>query len=179
MKIAIIVAVADNGVIGNNGTLPWQLSDDLKWFKQHTTGKPVVMGRSTFESIGRVLPNRPNIVLTRRADFSPDGVTTTHTFRGAVQLAAKAAHALEAREIMIIGGSQVYTEALPQTNRIYLTRVHGHFTGDTYFPVLDKDHWTLVSEVKHPVDTDHPVPFTFQILERSGAMNSLRAENVC
>ena len=126
--ISIIVAASTNNVIGVQGELPWKISDDLKRFKQLTMGKPIVMGRLTWESIGRALPGRQNIVITRRADYQADGCDVVES--GAAALAA----AGDVEEIMIIGGGQIYDLFLPKTNRLYVTRVHTEIEGDAFFP---------------------------------------------
>jgi dihydrofolate reductase len=133
--ISIIVAASTNNVIGARGKLPWRLSDDLKRFKQLTMGKPIVMGRLTWESIGRPLPGRQNIVLTRQADFAAEGCDVVAS--PADVLAA----ATDAEELMIIGGSQVYELFLPQASRLYVTRVRAEIDGDAFFPEIDESVW--------------------------------------
>ena len=132
--ITLIVAVADNGVIGRDNALPWHLPEDLKRFKRLTMGKPIVMGRKTFESIGKPLPGRQNIVVTRDANYRRDGVTVVHDVDAAVRAAGEAA------EIMIIGGAELFRLFLPRATRIHLTRVHGDIAGDVMWPALD-DTW--------------------------------------
>lgn len=139
--ISLIVAVSTNDVIGADGDLPWRLSDDLKRFKAVTMGKPVVMGRKTYESIGRPLPGRQNIVVTRQDSFMADGCDVVRSTAEAI------AAARGADEIMVIGGSQIYAAFLPLAERIYLTRVHTEVEGDVFFPPLDNQEWReLVSE---------------------------------
>lgn len=133
--ISLIVAAATNNVIGVNGKLPWHLSDDLKRFKAITMGKPIVMGRKTYESIGRPLPGRQNIVITTQADFVADGCDVVASSAAAITAAGNAA------EIMIIGGGQIYALFLPKADRIYLTRVCVEVKGDAYFPALDDSIW--------------------------------------
>ena len=133
--ISLIVAAATNNVIGVNGKLPWHLSDDLRRFKAITMGKPLVMGRKTYESIGRPLPGRQNIVITTQADFVADGCDVVASSAAAITAAGNAA------EIMIIGGGQIYALFLPQADRIYLTRVCVEVKGDAYFPTLDDSIW--------------------------------------
>ncbi len=166
MKIALIVAVADNGVIGNGGKLPWHLPDDLAWFKQQTTGKPVIMGRGTYESIARLLPYRPNIILTSQKDYRIPGALIAHDIDDAIAKATQEAHRLGAEELMVIGGQRVYADFLPRAHRIYLTRVHKEVAGDAYFPEFKRSDWKKVVEVRHPADAQHAVAFTSQILER-------------
>lgn len=145
--ISIIVAVSTNNVIGSEGGLPWKLSDDLKRFKRLTMGKPIVMGRRTWESIGRPLPGRQNIVLTGQTGFDAPGCDV------AASPAEALAAAGNANEIMIIGGSQIYALFLPKASRLYLTRVHAEIDGDTHFPEIAEHQWRLVdSEAREPDD---------------------------
>ena len=135
--VAFVVALSDNGVIGKNGDLPWHIPEDLKHFKAVTMGKPIIMGRKTYLSIGKPLPGRTNIVLTRQEDFKADGVQVVHSFDDALS----AARAENPEEIMVIGGAQVYEEALSRADRLYLTYVHKEVEGDTYFPSFNEDEW--------------------------------------
>ena len=160
MMISIIVAASENGVIGVQGELPWRLSDDLRRFKQLTMGKPIVMGRKTWDSIGRPLPGRQNIVITRQADFDARGCDVVRSREAAV------AAAQGAPELMIIGGSQVYELFLPDAARVYLTRVHAQIKGDAHFPVLDAAEWELVDEERHPADERNEYDFSFRRFER-------------
>ena len=141
IRVAIVVAVAKNGVIGAGGDLAWRISDDLKWFKKVTLGKPVVMGRKTFESIGKALPGRDNIVITRSANLSVDGVFITDGIDTALTLARECAEASGAEEICIIGGGEIYNQTLPLADLIYLTRVDASVEGDVSFPALDSGLW--------------------------------------
>lgn len=147
MKLAIIVAAAKNGVIGNNNQLPWHLPQDLKYFKSVTLGKPVIMGRKTYESIGRPLPGRTNIVVTRSADWKVDGVVVVNSIEQALEEARKAiaASATPVEEAMIIGGAEIYRTALPMVNKVYLTRVEVEIEGDAFFPALPEAEWQLAS----------------------------------
>lgn len=160
--ISIIVATSMNDVIGIRGDLPWKLSDDLKRFKQLTMGKPIVMGRLTWESIGRPLPGRQNIVLTRQADFAADGCDVVAS--PAEALAAVA----EAEEIMIIGGGQIYELFLPKASRLYVTRVQASIDGDAFFPGIDETTWQLVDRVPHAADDANEYAFEFRTYERRG-----------
>lgn len=160
--ISIIVATSMNDVIGIRGDLPWKLSDDLKRFKQLTMGKPIVMGRLTWESIGRPLPGRQNIVLTRQADFAADGCDVVAS--PAEALAAVA----EAEEIMIIGGGQIYALFLPKASRLYVTRVQASIDGDAFFPGIDEATWRLVDRVPHAADDANEYAFEFRTYERRG-----------
>lgn len=143
--LALIAALADNGVIGAAGKLPWKLSSDLRRFKTLTLGKPVIMGRKTFQSIGRPLPGRVNIVITRQADFSPEGVLLVHDLDAALELAAQEAAKAGAGEIMVIGGGEIYRQAIGRAQRLYLTHVHAAPPGDSFFPPLDPVHWRKIS----------------------------------
>jgi dihydrofolate reductase len=160
-RVALVVAMADNGVIGRGGGLPWHLPDDLKYFKVVTLGKPVLMGRRTFESIGKPLPGRRNLVLSRAAAASAPGVEYVHSVEQARALAAGAA------ELCVIGGAEVYALALPLATRIYLTRVHGSVTGDVCFPLRDFAAWRQSESVEHPADARHAYAMSFVTLERS------------
>jgi len=158
MIISMIVAASTNNVIGRAGELPWHLSEDLKRFKAVTMGKPIVMGRLTYESIGRPLPGRQNIVLSSRARYAPRGC---HVVRSADEALSAAA---DAEEVMIIGGGHVYAAFLPMASRIYLTRVHANIDGDTFFPLLDEAEWELVSSEEFPNLNGYG--FSIQQLER-------------
>ncbi len=162
--ISFVVARADNGVIGRDNALPWHLPADLKHFKRLTVGKPIVMGRRTFESIGRPLPGRHNIVLTRDPDWRADGVTVVGNLAEAV-----AAGGLDPRtrveEVMIIGGAAVYADALPIATRIYLTEVHDAPGGDTILPPFAPDRWRETAREDHPAEDGKPA-YSFVTLER-------------
>ncbi len=148
MKLAIIVAVAKNGVIGRNNQLPWHLPQDLKYFKKVTLGKPVIMGRKTYESIGKPLPGRTNIVVTRSKDWSAaDGVVVTNSFEQALSAAQKVLEEdpLASNEVMVIGGAEIYRSALQFVDRIYLTRVALEPQGDAFFDALGELDWVLES----------------------------------
>jgi dihydrofolate reductase len=157
--ITLIVAVADNGVIGRDNALPWHLPDDLKRFKRLTLGKPIVMGRKTFESIGKPLPGRHNIVVTRDANYCRAGVTVVHGIDEAVAAANGAA------EIMIIGGAELFRMFLPRATRVHLTRVHAEVEGDVVWPTLD-DSWRVVESEPHVADERHASPMTFEVWEK-------------
>lgn len=159
--IALVVAMAENGVIGNANRLPWHLPADLKHFKAVTMGKPILMGRKTYESIGRPLPGRRNLVLTRNADFSAPGVETVRTLDEAIERTAAAA------ELMIIGGAELYRLALPRAQRIHLTRVHAPIAGDTRFPPCDWSEWREAGRGQHAADEQNVYAMTFLTLERA------------
>ena len=141
MIISLIVAVADNGIIGRGGTLPWRISSDLKTFRRLTMGKPMIMGRRTFESLGKPLDGRDNIIVTRNTDYEPEGTIVARDFAAALGIAHKCAHARGADEIAVIGGTAVFEAALPIATRIYKTEVHGNPPGDAYFPPVDWSEW--------------------------------------
>ncbi len=141
MRIALVVAVAENGVIGSNGKLPWRISDDLKWFKKTTKGKPLVMGRKTFESLPGALPGRDNIVITRSSSWSAPGAIRAGGVDEALNIAAQYAKARGSDEICVIGGAEIYRQAINQAERIYLTRVRARVEGDAHFPQLSSADW--------------------------------------
>ncbi len=145
IRLAMIAAMSRNRVIGRDNALPWHISADLKHFKRTTLGKPVVMGRKTFESIGRPLPGRTNIVVTRQKDYCPDGVRVATSTASALALADEVAAADGADEVMVIGGEQLYRSLLPHAERLYLTEVDAEVEGDAFFPDLDA-RWEVASE---------------------------------
>ena len=163
MTISLVVAASSNNVIGRDGGLPWHLPDDLRQFKRLTTGKPVIMGRTTFESIGKPLPDRHNIVMTRDPDFAADGCDIVSSISEALDLVD------ESEEAMIIGGGQVYLDFLPLADRIYLTRVQADVEGDTHFPDIDEAEWRLVSSEHHAADDEHRYAFDVMVFERRRA----------
>lgn len=140
-KIALIVAVARNGIIGKDGTLPWRLSSDLKTFRRLTMGKPLVMGRRTFDSLGKPLDGRDNIVVTRNSAFHPQGADVFASLDAAMDHARDCAKARNASEIMVIGGAEIFRELLPVADRIYWTEVEADVGGDTIFPAFDRSRW--------------------------------------
>jgi len=158
--ISLIVATSANGVIGRGGELPWHLSDDLKRFKQLTMGKPIVMGRKTFDSIGRALPGRQNIVLTKQSEFIADGCDVVSSVDAAVTTAGGAG------EIMVIGGSEIYALFLPLANCIYMTRVQVDVDGDTRFPELDDEQWQETEHENHGAGESNDYEFTTSVLQR-------------
>ena len=158
--ISIIVAASTNNVIGAGGELPWKISDDLLRFKALTLGKPVVMGRLTWESIGRPLPGRQNIVITRQADFSADGCDVVASSTAALTVAG------DAEEIMIIGGSQIYDLFLPKAGFLYLTRVQTEVDGDVFFPSISEADWELVDFESHDAGDGNEFAFDFSTYER-------------
>jgi len=158
--ISIIVAVSTNNVIGDRGALPWRIPDDLKRFKRLTLGKPIVMGRLTWESIGRPLPGRQNIVITRQADFVAAGCDVVASPAAALAVAGDAA------EIMVIGGSQIYDLFLPKAGRLHVTRVLVDIEGDAFFPAIDDTFWRLVATEAHSASESNQHAYEFRTYER-------------
>lgn len=140
-RIALIAAMAENRCIGIDNKLPWYLPEDLKYFKAVTTGKPVIMGRSTFDSIGRPLPNRTNIVVTRNTAFAAAGVKVAYSLEEALEIARSVAFIDGSEEVIVMGGAQIYAQALPMADRLYLTEVHKPVAGDAFFPEIDRAAW--------------------------------------
>ena len=167
IDLALIVAVADNGVIGRNNALPWHLPDDLKYFKRTTMGKPILMGRKTFESIGRPLPGRANIVISTSPDYQAEGIHVVSSLKEALALAEDIATIDGAEELMVIGGAQIYAAALPRASRLYLTEVHAKVEGDAYLPPLDLQLWREVSRDYHPSALAEQYAYSFVVYERS------------
>ena len=160
--VSFVVAVAENGVIGREGELPWgRLPADLQHFKRLTLGHPVVMGRKTFDSLGRALPKRPNIVVTRQAGWNAPNCETM----GSVLAALARAHELD-EEVCVIGGGEIYRAALPAADVIYLTEVHHSFEGDAHFPPLSPTDWREETRERHEADEQHAYAFSFVTLRR-------------
>lgn len=156
VAVAIIAAIAENGVIGDGNHIPWRLPADFAHFKRMTMGKPLIMGRKTFESIGRPLPGRTNIVVSRQEDYQPNGVIVISSLEAALEHAQEIARADRANEVMIGGGAEIYRQALPYADRMYLTQVMLEPQGDTYFPPIDFEQWKAGGEVNvaaHPEDS--------------------------
>lgn len=159
MKIAQVVAMSRNRVIGRDNALPWHAPEDLKRFKRLTTGRPVIMGRKTYASIGRPLPNRLNIVITRDRDFHAEGVVNAYTVEEALRLASES---MLGDTAMVIGGAQIFELTLPMTQTIHLTEIDLDIEGDTFFPPLDPAQWREVARERHP----GPPPMSFITIER-------------
>lgn len=157
MQISIIVASAENGAIGKDNQLLWRLPDDLKRFKQLTLGHPMIMGRKTFESIGKPLPGRTSIVVTRNADFAVEGVIVAHSLEDALLLAAEK----DDEEIFIVGGGELYRQSQEIATRLYLTKVHTTIEGDTYFEINEPDSWIETERIVHEADERHLLKFEF------------------
>lgn len=166
MKLSLIVAAAQNNVIGRNNELPWHLPQDLKYFKATTLGKPIIMGRKTFESIGKPLPGRTNIVVTRQTDWHFAGVLVANSVTAAIEMAEQfrnEQHKL-ADEVMVIGGAEIYRHALPLATKVYLTRINVDIEGDAFFTELSEQDWMKVSEI--PGDIDAAISHKFLVYER-------------
>jgi dihydrofolate reductase len=161
--ISIIVAVAENGVMGTGNRLPWHLPDDLQRFKALSLGKPIVMGRRTFDSIGKPLPGRTNIVVSRQAGLAIDGTIV------APSLDAALAAAGAVPEVVVIGGAEIFRQVLPRTDVVHLTRVHARVGGDVLFPELDPRAWRETAVEHHAADERHQYAFTFVTLERAAS----------
>ena len=161
--IALIVAVAENGVIGRDGKLPWRIPEDMKWFRERTAGRPLIMGRKTWESFPkRPLPGRTNIVVTRDTDYRAEGAAVVTSFDAALAVA----YGEEPEEIMVIGGAEIYRAALPLARRVYLTSVHGEIAGDTVFPSIERAGWDETIVGVYPSSAERPIGYSFIILEK-------------
>ena len=161
MRVSLIAAVAENGIIGRNNALPWHLPADLKHFRRLTTGHPIITGRRNYESIGRPLPDRTNIVLTHRRGYVAPGCVVVHS------LADAFAAARGASEAFVMGGAEIYTQTLPHAGRLYLTHVHAEIDGDTRFPEVDWAQWREVERERHEADERHRFAYSFVTLERA------------
>jgi dihydrofolate reductase len=166
MKLSLIWAMARNGVIGRNNALPWHLPEDLRYFKRVTMGKPIIMGRKTWDSIARPLPGRTNIVITRDIQFEAEGVRIVHSLAEALALASHVAHIDGADECIVMGGAEIYALALPQAERLYLTQVHAEVEGDAYFPAFDREQWQELAREDFAASGPNPYPYSFLVLER-------------
>lgn len=160
MIISIVAALAENRTIGVSGKLPWHISEDLKYFKSITLGLPIIMGRKTFDSIGSPLSGRQNIIISRNPNFSCEGIKVAPNLDAALVISKK----LPADETMIIGGGQIYNQALPIANRLYLTEIHAHFKGDTVFPEFNRSNWTEKSRISNK--NSDGMRYSFVVLER-------------
>jgi dihydrofolate reductase len=160
MRIAVIVAMSQNNVIGKDNKLPWHMPADLAHFKKITLGKPIIMGRKTYESIGRPLPGRLNIIISRDKNYKAEGCVVTHSLDEAL----KATGVVD--EVFIIGGALLFAEVLPQVERIYLTRIHHDFDGDAFFPALNLLEWRESESEAFPPDEKNAYSYTFSTLDR-------------
>jgi dihydrofolate reductase len=159
-NLSLIVATDTENGIGKNNQLLWHLPEDLKFFKRTTSGHTVIMGRKTYESIGKPLPNRRNLVISRQENLKIEGVEVFANLEDAINACANE------KEAFIIGGGEIYKKALPQTHKIYLTKVHHQFDADTFFPMLDAAQWEVLSAEDYPVDDKHLYPYSFIILQK-------------
>jgi dihydrofolate reductase len=166
MEVVLVIAIAENGVIGADGAMPWRLKSDMKRFKALTVNKPVVMGRKTFVSIGRPLPGRTNIVVTRDRDFRSPGVVVTHSFTDARAIALGDALRRFATEIAIIGGAEIYTQWMDDADRLEITEVHARPEGDTRFATIDAKAWEEVSRVRNPAGAGDSADFSYVTYRR-------------
>lgn len=166
VHVAIIAAVAENGVIGDGDAIPWRLSTDMRRFKRLTMGKPVVMGRRTFDTIGKPLPGRPNIVVSRRADFRPEDVIVVPSPFAAIEKAAVLADASGVDEVMVIGGAEIYAATMARADRLYLTHVASAPEGDAFFPRFDPAEWIAVEEERVPAGDRDEVATRFVAYRR-------------
>lgn len=162
MIISLLVAASENNVIGKYNKLPWHLPDDLKYFKNLTWGMPILMGRKTYESIGRPLPGRKSIVITRNKDWQQQGIEVVHSIDEAVEKAK----AFGVKEIFVIGGAEIFKTTFPDAKRIFLTRIHHYFDGDTYLPEINETEWTLASSRYCEADQKNSYDHTYQVWER-------------
>lgn len=153
--VSIIVAAAENNVIGKNNDLLWHLPEDLRFFKHSTTGHTVIMGRKTYESVGKPLPNRRNIIITRQPDYLAAGAEIVNSLHEALAISP------DREEVFIIGGAEIYRQALPITDKLYLTRVHAVFEGDAFFPEIDGEAWQLIAADKRQADEKHRYAYSF------------------
>ncbi len=160
MIISLIAAASENNVIGAKKDIPWRLPKDTKYFLETTRGHTVIMGRTTFESIGKALPKRVNIVITRQKNYTAPGAIVVHSLEEAL------AEMPKNEEVFIIGGGELYKESLPEADRVYLTRVHTTVAGDTFFPILNKNEWRLTQSLFDPKDDNNPFDATYEIYER-------------
>ncbi|MDD5392489.1 MAG: type 3 dihydrofolate reductase [Thiothrix sp.] len=158
--LSLIVAMTGQQVIGKEGQMPWHLPADLAWFKRNTLGKPVIMGRKTWDSIGRALPGRRNLVISRDPAFQPIGAERVASPEAALALVA------DVPEVMVIGGAQIYEHFLPYAGRLYLTLINANLLGDTFFPDYNQHPWHELERTDYPADAKNPYPYSFLILER-------------
>jgi dihydrofolate reductase len=161
MTISIVVAVSQNNVIGQDNKLPWHLPADFKYFKRLTMGHPVIMGRSTYESIGKALPGRTNIIITRQEDYQAEGCVVVGDLNSAFEIAKQA----DTEECFIIGGGDIIRQSLIWADKLYVTRIFHNFEGDTFFPQLNQDDWQMIHEERHLPDEKNHYAYAFQVYE--------------
>lgn len=160
MIISIIAAMGNDQVIGINNQMPWKLPADMKFFRRTTMSKPVLMGRKTYESIGKPLPDRTNIIITRNLDFRAEDCIVTHSIDEALEKAGTA------EEVMFIGGASIYKQVLPYAQRFYLTKVYDDFSGDAYFPEFDPKEWPIIERIDHKADERNAYDYSFLTMEK-------------
>ncbi len=170
MKIALIAAMADNGVIGKDNKLPWRIRSEWQYFVRMTRHKPVIMGRLTFESLGAPLKDRANIIVTRNAEYARDGIIVATTLDKALDIARKIAAETKQDEVMIGGGAEIYKLALPLCDRLYLTEIHLTPDGDTVFPAFDREDWTETKREFHKAQEGETADYTITVLERKKSL---------
>lgn len=164
MKLSILAALSTNGVIGRDNDIPWRQSTDLKRLKSLTMGHHVIMGRVTYDSVGKALPGRPNIIITRQKDLQIPNVTIVHSLKDAIQVAARAGES----EAFVLGGAEIYAQANHRADRMYLTRVHAEVEGDTFFPEFDDvSEWHLVDAEHFEADEQNQYPYSFLTYDRA------------
>jgi dihydrofolate reductase len=163
MTISFVVAASENNVIGKDNRLLWHLPNDMKFFKNTTWGMPVIMGRKTYESLGKPLAGRINIIMTRDKNWSADKTVASSNFEEAMKAAADT----DAKEVFVIGGGEIFKQVLPKANKVYLTRVHAKFEGDAFFPELPASDWKLLSQLDFKPDAKHAYAYSFQVWQRN------------
>ena len=169
--VAVVVAVAENGVIGRKGRMPWRIPSEVEHFRRITLDKPVIMGRKTFASLKKPLAKRDNIVLTRNREFAPVGAIAVESVEQALKVAGDCAMARASKEVAVIGGAEIYAALLPRAARVYLTRVHARPDGDVSFPDLDPGQWREVSSHPHAAGQKDEFAYTISVFERAGTVN--------
>ncbi|MGZ5246814.1 MAG: dihydrofolate reductase [Flavitalea sp.] len=162
IRLSLVVAASENNVIGKDNHLLWHLPNDLKFFKNTTWGMPVIMGRKTFESVGKPLPGRTNIVISRQEGWSAEKITVVRSLEEAIEQSSS----MDAREAYIIGGGEIYKQSMDLADRIYITRVHTELEGDTFFPAIDTNKFELVSSLPFEADEAHQYAYTFEVWQR-------------
>ena len=168
VKIAMIAGVAENGVIGSDQTIPWRVPSDMAFFKRMTMGKPIVMGRKQYETVGKPLPGRTNIVVTRQRDYHPEGVLVFHDVKTAVEKARDIAAAEGVDEIMIIGGGELYAQMMERADRLYITHIDLSPAGDVRFPVIAPEQWTVVDLPEVAPSPKDEATYRVKVYERRG-----------
>ncbi|MDZ4846658.1 MAG: dihydrofolate reductase [Chitinophagales bacterium] len=159
--VSILVAASENNVIGKGNAIPWRMPVDMRYFKKLTTDNVVIMGRKTYESIGKPLANRANVIVTRKEDMRVAGAFVAHSLRDALEKGKASG-----RNVFVIGGEEIYKQALPSVDRVYLTRIHAHIDGDAYFPALNKSEWTLISSESNAPDEKNKFACDFEVYQR-------------